>query len=121
MKIKMMMLVMMIILFAVRSGGEAGVYSSGRRNLRDRYNGRRHQIHRQCHCRHRHRHRHHHRHHRHHERDNDQVEVELVPEVVCKPEPKETCNNVPKETCVDIQVLCLFVFVCLFLTYPQYE
>ena len=62
----MMMLVMMIILFAVRSGGEAGVYSSGRRNLRDCYNGRRHHIHRHCHCHCRH-HRHRHcrwRHHR---------------------------------------------------------
>ena len=100
----MMMLVMMIILFAVRSGGEAGVYSSGRRNLRDCFNGRRHHIH------HQHRHHRHHCQHRGHynQKDIDQVEVEVVPEVVCKMEPKKTCNNVPKETCVDIQVICLF-------------
>ena len=40
-----------------------------------------------------------------HHNSRHQVEVELVPEEVCRDEPKETCNNVPKETCVDVEVL----------------
>ena len=39
------------------------------------------------------------------DKDNGQVEVNLVPEEVCRLESKESCNQVPKETCVDIQVV----------------
>ena len=39
------------------------------------------------------------------DKDIDQVEVNLVPEEVCRLESKESCNQVPKETCVDIQVV----------------
>ena len=41
----------------------------------------------------------------HWQRHCDQVEVNLVPEEVCRLESKESCNQVPKETCVDIQVV----------------
>ena len=32
------------------------------------------------------------------------MEVEVVPEEVCREEPREQCDLVPKETCTDIEV-----------------